>query len=46
LAEAMVREARLRRERAGSRWQRLRQYLPGRTGTRVSAERAPGTKRE
>jgi uncharacterized protein (DUF697 family) len=33
LAEAMVREARLRGERAGSRWQRLRQYLPGRTGS-------------
>ncbi len=28
LAEAMVRDARLRGERAGSRWQRLRKHLP------------------
>jgi hypothetical protein len=34
LAEVMVRDARLRGERAGSRWQRLRQYLPHPRGTR------------
>jgi uncharacterized protein (DUF697 family) len=34
LAEAMLRDARLRGELAGSRWQRLREYLPRPRGTR------------
>jgi uncharacterized protein (DUF697 family) len=34
LAEVMVRDARLRGERAGSRWQRLRQHLPNVAGPR------------
>jgi uncharacterized protein (DUF697 family) len=33
LAEAMVRDARLRGERAGSRWQRLRKHLPDDPGS-------------
>jgi uncharacterized protein (DUF697 family) len=50
VAEAMVREARLRRERVGSRWQRLRQYFPARAGTNPRSRRAThendGTRRD